>query len=275
MVWSPSCWTTSTSATAPRCDLGGVSKLYAEGLQGDVHVWLPKGLTMGSIFWNDELPMLRKLQKEERITSLWFHVRDEKSGDWSGNLTFDQLKIVDVYLMDARGVNKGAASLLNETKPSLKGTLEPKLPNEPWHSDPDRNATSGLSQCAGAAASKPEPGQVPCQRHHEPVSGLTAVTLRPLHGDDAFTLALMLDDEATRRLARLPFGGSLRDVQSFIDRRLKQLGQSWVVLEDGEPAGYASLAPQPALPEVELALRAGGTATWSRSGRIAVRATEG
>ena len=65
---------------------GGVSKLYAEGLQGDVHVWLPKGLTMGSIFWNDELPMLRKLQKEERITSLWFHVRDEKSGDWSGDL---------------------------------------------------------------------------------------------------------------------------------------------------------------------------------------------
>ena len=41
-------------------------------------------------------------------------------------MSLDQLKIVDVYLMDARGVNKGAASLLNETKPSLKATLEPK-----------------------------------------------------------------------------------------------------------------------------------------------------
>ena len=84
------------------------------------------------------------------------------------------------------------------------------------------------------------------------MSRLTAVTLRPLHGDDAFTLALILDDEATRRLARLPFGGSLRDVQSFIGRRLTQLGQSWVVLADGEPAGYASLTPQPASLEVEL-----------------------
>lgn len=104
---------------------GALSALYAEGLTGEVHVWLPKGLTMSSIFWNDELPVLHQLKRDGKITDLHFHVQGH-SGVWSGNLRFDQLTIVDVYLCDARGVNKGAQQLLAETDPALKGTLKPK-----------------------------------------------------------------------------------------------------------------------------------------------------
>jgi hypothetical protein len=103
---------------------GAISALYAEGLKGEVHTWLPKGLTLGSIFWNDELPMLWKLKREGNITDLWFHVQDEK-GDWSDKLSFDDLTIVDAYLADARGVNKGATELLEEKDKKLQGMLKP------------------------------------------------------------------------------------------------------------------------------------------------------
>ncbi len=96
---------------------GALSRLYAENLQGTVHVWVPKGLTMGSIMWNDELPALRARQRAGEVTAIKYHVKTA-AGAWSGDMEFDDLTIVDAYLADAsgdlakgEGVNKGGLSL--------------------------------------------------------------------------------------------------------------------------------------------------------------------
>ncbi len=96
---------------------GALSAVYAEGLKGTVHVWLPKGLTMGSIMWNDELPALRASQEAGEVTAIKYHVKTA-AGAWSGDMEFDDLTIVDAYLADASGdlakgdgVNKGGLSL--------------------------------------------------------------------------------------------------------------------------------------------------------------------
>jgi len=94
---------------------GALSALYAEGLTGEVHVWLPKGLTMSSIFWNDELPMLHAKLRAKTITALKFHVQ-ASNGAWSKDMELDELTIVDAYLADAQGVNKGAEALVKDQK---------------------------------------------------------------------------------------------------------------------------------------------------------------
>jgi hypothetical protein len=92
---------------------GALSALYAENLVGEVHVWLPQGLTLGSIFWNDELPMLQKRLHSGEISALWFHVKNN-IGVWSGPLKLEDLTIVDAYLADAQGVNLGGRSLIGD-----------------------------------------------------------------------------------------------------------------------------------------------------------------
>lgn len=96
---------------------GALSALYAEGLSGAVHVWLPKGLTMSSIFWNDELPVLWDRMRAGAITGLFFHVLRQDGGGWSAAIPFRDLTIVDAYLVDADGVNQGARH--------VRGTLDP------------------------------------------------------------------------------------------------------------------------------------------------------
>ncbi|MBV9999164.1 MAG: hypothetical protein JO015_08630 [Verrucomicrobia bacterium] len=99
---------------------GAVSAVYAEGLQGEVHVWIPRGLTVGSIFWNDELPVLWKLKREGKVTALRFHAH-VKDGQWA-EVPFEELLIRDAYLGDASGFNKGAHSLVKESRKSIRAT---------------------------------------------------------------------------------------------------------------------------------------------------------
>jgi len=91
---------------------GAISAVYAEGLRGDVHVWIPKGLTVSSIFWNDELPALWESKRKSRINELCFHVYD-RSQNWIA-VSFDELLIEEAYMSDAEGLNKGAQSLLQD-----------------------------------------------------------------------------------------------------------------------------------------------------------------
>jgi Domain of unknown function (DUF4157) len=91
---------------------GALSALYVEGLQGTVHVWLPKGLTMGSIMLNEELPALHARQRAGEVAEIKFHVQTAPD-TWSGDLEIEDLTIVDAYLAQADGVNKGGLSLEN------------------------------------------------------------------------------------------------------------------------------------------------------------------
>ncbi len=103
---------------------GVISAIYALGLEGDVNIWLPKGLTVGSIFWNEELPALWERKEQGKVGNLIFHVHDQ-SGQWTA-VTFEDLQIQEAYLTDAQGLNKGAKSLLNpQQNPDLLASRDP------------------------------------------------------------------------------------------------------------------------------------------------------
>lgn len=93
---------------------GAVSALYAKGLTGDIHVWMPKGLTVGSIFWNDELPVLMKRKRDGEAFNLIFHINPD---DWSQTVAFEDLLIGGAYLADKNGLYKGRESLKAEHNP--------------------------------------------------------------------------------------------------------------------------------------------------------------
>jgi hypothetical protein len=110
---------------APKLKFWGViSAVYALGLRGDVHVWIPKGLTVCSIFWNDELPALWERKRRGDINELYFHVHDT-GANWT-LVSFDDLLITDAYITDRDGLNRGAKSLLD-----VRDTTRPPATRDP------------------------------------------------------------------------------------------------------------------------------------------------
>ncbi len=94
---------------------GAISAQYAKGLTGDVHVWMPKGLTVGSIFWNDELPVLMERKRAGENFNLIFHTNP---GDWNEVVNFDDLVIGGAYVADKNGFYAGRAALKLEHNPA-------------------------------------------------------------------------------------------------------------------------------------------------------------
>ncbi len=93
---------------------GAVSALYAKGLTGDIHVWMPHGLTVGSIFWNDELPVLMKRKRDGENFNLIFHVNP---ANWSETVNFEDLVIGGAYVADRKGFYQGRAALKATNNP--------------------------------------------------------------------------------------------------------------------------------------------------------------
>lgn len=107
---------------------------------------------------------------------------------------------------------------------------------------------------------------------------VSALTFRPAVAADAFTLAVLLDDEQSTRLAQLPFSGSLADCERFLARRAAGAGLTYLVLSDAEPIGYASLTPRDESEAVELAFaltecwRGQGLGVWLVRGLVRLAA---
>ena len=74
-------------------------------------------------------------------------------------------------------------------------------------------------------------------------TAVPAPRLRPLARADGFILACVLDDPAAMQLAGLPFAGSLRDAEDFVERRLREAGSAFVVEWQGMACGYAGFRP--------------------------------
>jgi hypothetical protein len=93
---------------------GAISALYAESLTGDIHVWMPKGLTVGSIFWNDELPVLMERKRKGEVFNLIFHI---DPGNWDATVTLDELVIGGAYVADKKGYYQGRMDLKQKHNP--------------------------------------------------------------------------------------------------------------------------------------------------------------
>jgi hypothetical protein len=94
---------------------GAVSAQYAKALTGDVHVWMPKGLTVGSIFWNDELPVLMTRKRNGEDFKLIFHTNP---GNWNEVVDFEDLVIGGAYVADKNGYYAGRAALKAQHNPA-------------------------------------------------------------------------------------------------------------------------------------------------------------
>lgn len=53
------------------------SSLYATLARGDVICFMPRGLSIGNIFWKNELPILRRLQTQGLVGNIYVYVHDE------------------------------------------------------------------------------------------------------------------------------------------------------------------------------------------------------
>ncbi|MEM7750812.1 MAG: hypothetical protein AAF346_21360 [Pseudomonadota bacterium] len=103
---------------------GAISAAYTSQLRGDVHVFLPKGITVGSIFWNDELPVLQERRRNGEVNNIYFHLQDPLNGQWSAPMGIDDISIIDAYAADRFGANKGAESLASEsTEEEIRATM--------------------------------------------------------------------------------------------------------------------------------------------------------
>lgn len=61
--------------------LGLQSSLYATSARGDIIAFLPKGISVGNIFWNNELPILRKLQTMGHVDNILVYTAEHPPAD--------------------------------------------------------------------------------------------------------------------------------------------------------------------------------------------------
>ncbi len=73
-----------------------VSKLFGIGATGDVHAYLDGGFALHNVFWNDELPGLRLMQRYGAVQNIWIHIWDSKKEEWQPRLSIDsdELRLV-------------------------------------------------------------------------------------------------------------------------------------------------------------------------------------
>lgn len=157
---------------------GAVSAAYTSKLRGDVHVFLPKGITVGSIFWNDELPVLWERKRLGEVNQVLFHLQHPVSGIWQNGVAFEDLTIVDAYAADRNGANFGAADLTKDTTESeIRGTMEKNFRVELQKPIAVRPLAEGLSGALQRAQRRLDPDAKPeivkrallgwIQRHRE------------------------------------------------------------------------------------------------------------
>lgn len=73
-----------------------VSRYFGMGATGDIHVYLDGGFAMGNVFWNDELPALRLMQRYGAVRSIILHIWHTRDQRWipEFDIQSDQLLLV-------------------------------------------------------------------------------------------------------------------------------------------------------------------------------------
>lgn len=112
-----------------------VSRLFAIGAEGKVHVYCPDGLTVGNVFWNDELPVLRRLQLEGYVLRIVMHIWDSEEKTYLPEMDIQSDKLRFAY--DKRKKDK-KGNWYKFEKPFKVKTLRDALIK---NNDPNRRAS--------------------------------------------------------------------------------------------------------------------------------------
>lgn len=75
---------------------GLVSRYFGMGATGDIHVYLDGGFAKGNVFWNDELPMLRLMQRYGAVREIILHIWHTEEQRWKKefNIESDKFELV-------------------------------------------------------------------------------------------------------------------------------------------------------------------------------------
>ncbi|HEX6373321.1 MAG TPA: hypothetical protein VF006_30640 [Longimicrobium sp.] len=74
-----------------------VSRYFGMGATGDIHVYLDGGFAIGNVFWNDELPVLRLMQRYGAVRNIVIHIWHTKESRWLREFAIDSDKLLLVY----------------------------------------------------------------------------------------------------------------------------------------------------------------------------------
>lgn len=66
-----------------------VSRSFGMGATGDMHVYLDGGFAKGNVFWNDELPMLRLMQRYGTVQNIIMHIWHTRDKRWLPEFDID------------------------------------------------------------------------------------------------------------------------------------------------------------------------------------------
>lgn len=74
-----------------------VSRTFSMGATGDMHVYLDGGFAKGNVFWNDELPALRLMQRYGAVRDILINIWHTKDNRWLPEFSINSDKLLLVF----------------------------------------------------------------------------------------------------------------------------------------------------------------------------------
>jgi hypothetical protein len=74
-----------------------VSRYFGMGASGDIHVYMDGGFALGNVFWNDELPILRLMQRYGAVRSILIHIWHTRELRWIPEFSIDSDELLLVF----------------------------------------------------------------------------------------------------------------------------------------------------------------------------------
>lgn len=74
-----------------------VSRYFGMGASGDIHVYIDDGFALGNVFWNDELPVLRLMQRYGAVRSIFIHIWHPEDHRWMPEFSIDSDQLLLVF----------------------------------------------------------------------------------------------------------------------------------------------------------------------------------
>lgn len=74
-----------------------VSRYFGMGASGDIHVYMDGGFALGNVFWNDELPVLRLMQRYGAVRSILIHIWHTEDLRWMPEFSIDSDQLLLVF----------------------------------------------------------------------------------------------------------------------------------------------------------------------------------
>lgn len=74
-----------------------VSRMFGMGATGDIHVYMDGGFAKGNVFWNDELPILRLMQRYGAVEDIILHIWHTRDSRWLPEFSIQSDKLLMVF----------------------------------------------------------------------------------------------------------------------------------------------------------------------------------